>query len=399
MTYIESLTSILESMDYIIDGAAVLDEDKNPVKLPIKVKGELVPKFLVLPTTDILKINEWDKQVAFHPACENVTSGQSEIIKFLISSVKRKMIEKSFVIVGELLKLEASTEKKKSTYAKYLSKIPEVSPKTIIGYNSFVKGVGEKGIVDQLLKIFIDRKDYVDGQQYQRVVYLTSPLFEDTSDDALLMGIKLPTKASKVALRALLIDMLLGGELVRGSNAEIPYFDVLIRLWLDFSKKYNSIVKMISKDVVLKEINTDYEAVIDTFHDFRKRVPVLEGNTGEQLIKINKDDDDDTPPFDVDEVERNDRRLSKRDEEEAPRRRYREEEDDDDKPTSLAFFKNGSGGGRSDRRSRDSYKPGPLDNRLYTEERRSYRDRDRDRDRSRGSRVTSLADLGRNRRR
>jgi hypothetical protein len=377
MTYIDALTSIVESFGCTVDGSAVLVPGENkPVKIKIDTLNGKIEKDLVLPTKDRLKDNDWEEVVAFHPACENVTAGQSEIIKFLIRYVKSSMIERSLLLIGELLKLEASKDKKKSTYAKYLSKFPDVNATTIKSFEIFKKGLAEKGTTDTLVKIFIDRKDYIEGEQFMRVLTFDSPIFQDDSDDAVLLGVKLLTKTAKKAICALFTDLYFGGITQRGSNADTPYLDVLLRFWIEFAKKYNSIVKMIQKDSPLELIDVSFEEALDDMVSFRKRVPALPGNTGDSIHR-NKVVEDDKPPFDVEE-ERRRSQPTREDLEQESRDEWRNRPQyEEPAATGLNFFR--GNGRRDDRRDEQPSSTGnPLDHRYSGGRGRYSRDRDRD---------------------
>lgn len=286
MKYIEFLEKVVVSFGCTIDGSTVISPDgTTPVTLNIGTADKEKIVELVLPTKDRLSKNEWDEVIAFHPACENVTAGQSDIVKFLIRYIRSSIVERSLLLAGELFKLEASKDKKKSTYAKYLSKFPGVDKNTASDFNKVLTTNAKNGEIKTLAKLFVDRKDYIDGELFMRVLAFDSTVFSDTIDDAIFLGTKVRSKAQKVAIRSVLTDIMFGGDVMRGSNAETPYVDVLLNFWVEFCKKYNSIVKMIQKDVKLDLIDIEFAEHIGNMVSYRKRVAALPGCTGEILWK------------------------------------------------------------------------------------------------------------------
>lgn len=362
MKVLEFLTSNIQSLGCSVDGQQVLlpGDDETPVLID--------GKKLVLPTNAVLDDNNWEDKFAFFPLCESVTAEQSEVYKWMCKMVKANIIEKSILLAETFFKLRASTDKKKSTYAKFLSKFDGVDEKT---YADFKK-LTESANVSEWVRIFVDRNEHVDGEQYLRVLYYTSTFFDSDNDDVFLMGVKMSSKARKQGIVAVMKEILLEEEQHIGSNGEAPNFEALMSLYIKFAQQYNKLTSMVYKDVKLPKIELGFAEHMDKIASYRGRIPPLPGNTGKSTIEKKKERED--IPFDVEEVKREQTQRVRREE-------PREDRYDVDEPTGLAIF---SGNGRSSRRDRDD-RPrstgNPMERRLYTDDRRSRRDYDDEEDR------------------
>lgn len=314
MKYVDFLCNILESLGCEVDGSSVLIPGTDePVKVKVRDnKGEYTECDLVIPTRDRLQANDWSKVVAFHPACENITSGESEVFRFLTRYVKTAIIERSLLLAKSLLQLEASKDKKRSTYAKFLSKFPGIDKNSAAELDRFLAHLAKENRVTSLLGIAYERNGKLISDPktaYSRVLNYYSTLVEETNDDAVILGYKFRSKAQKNGIRELLLKLLMGGQLQRGSNGDAPYFEVLMGLWVEFAEHWNEIAKIIEKDIKLEPIDVSFKDAMEKLHAYRSRIVALPGNTGDQILK-RPSDEDDLPPFDVDDVQKSDFRKT-----------------------------------------------------------------------------------------
>lgn len=292
MKYIDLLMSILKVYGCDFDGHMVLKPGTDvPVKIKVLDDGTSKEKILVLPTQLLLKENDWSELVGFHPACESIISGQSEVLNFLIRYTKAFMIERSMVMARELFRLTASKTKTKGTFAKYLSKIDGVDAKCASDFRRLEETLGKSGGVraSDLVKITMARRDYLDGTQYQRICKFSSPLHEENDDDVVLFGCRISSKSRKMGIVNLLNDLLLGGEAQFGSNGDAPYFESLMELLVEFSKKYNAVLSTMADDTELKEIDLSWVSALEKLPMYRSTVTPLEGNIGISTIDSDKD--------------------------------------------------------------------------------------------------------------
>lgn len=301
MKYVEVLQGLMGAFQCGFEGHGILvPHTSNPVTVAIKqANGQVDEKMLVLPTDALLKENNWEGIVALHPACEDILSGQSEVFNLLVRYTKAMVIENSMLILDELARLVASKEKKTSNYIKFAANFPGFDDKVVNDIKSIKNALknGETKVGD-LFTISLDRNEYVDGIQYLRVLYTNSPLFEIDDKDQFLFGAKLSSKARKGAIVNLLKYLMMDEARSYGSNSDAPYFEVLCQFIVDYSKRYNEVVKMFKGDTSLKPVDLKWYDELSNLPKWRKLIPSLEGNIGIST-RGNREDE---VPFDAEDL-------------------------------------------------------------------------------------------------
>lgn len=382
MKYVEMLQGLMETFGCDFEGHGIMvPRTSNPITVGIKqANGQVDDKLLVLPTEALLKENNWEGIVALHPACEDILSGQSEVFNLLVRYTKAMVIENSMLILDELARLVASKEKKTSNYIKFVANFPGFDDKVVNDIktikNALKNGQTKAG---DLFTISLDRNEYVDGIQYLRVLYTNSPLFEIDDKDQHLFGSKLSSKSRKGAILKLLKYLMMDEPRSYGSNSDAPYFESLCQFIVDYSKRYNEVVKMFKGDTSLKPVDLKWFDELSNLPKWRKLVPALEGNIGIST-RGNREDE---VPFDAEDLRAQSRSTVP---ESTP---YRSARDDREKGPSgsVSLMSLGKERDRYDDRDRNrttgnpreaSYRRDDRDDRYYDRD-RDYRRDDRDR--------------------
>lgn len=371
MKYVTFLEGLVKTLGCPIEGHGILKPGtEDPVMIKIKQdNGQVVEKMLVFPTDALLKENNFETICALHPACEDTIKGQSEVFNLLLRYTKISMIEMSMLVVEELAKLAASKDKKKSNYTKFISKFAGFDENAIADVNrikdKFKKG--ETNLAD-IVSLNMDRNDYVDGMQYQRVLTFNSPVFEIDNNDVFAFGAKLSSKQRKAGVIGLWKYMLLGEAKQFGSNGDAPYFEALCAIIKEFFTRYNEVLKMFKADTKLEPVDLAWLEHLGELPKWRKLVPSLEGNVGVSIKAASRDTN---VGFDVNSL-REERTSTVADS--APREESRSQEPNNGRVSLLDLGRED----RDDRYGRRETTGNPRDTRSYRDDRR-YDDRDRDR--------------------
>lgn len=215
--------------------------------ITIPVDG--VKKILVLPTKHVLKNADMDQCVAFHPACENIYNGQSEVINYLTHLLASKLFMQTQYAVIALLDLcvkQGSTDNATSLplpLEQLITTLVDVPNNTLASLSKVMKatsGVGGKAIT---LNLHLSRNTALNGTKHKRVCKLKTPII---SSNTPLFGTKIPKKQATAIAEA--YNIVFPEIKAVGSDvATAPYFDALVRMYHVMAEHVNDICSVLGK--------------------------------------------------------------------------------------------------------------------------------------------------------
>ncbi len=242
---------ILESMDCVIN-----EEDDIFIRVggelvPVVIKIEGVEKRLVLPT--VKKRKQWKdtEWVAFHPACESVFKGQSEVITALTIIAGLKLFESTQHAVVSMISL-AADKKKQETVSRLplrqlLSNFPEVSAGTIMYLSEVIKkstGIfGERPLLGLRMKVSPTIGEF----KYKRSCKLIVPVLDEKDP---IYGIKNASAASMEAVKTA-YSLAMPTQREFGSNSDsIPYLAALLGMFYTAATHLNELKNTLGNNAV-----------------------------------------------------------------------------------------------------------------------------------------------------
>lgn len=291
---------------------------KHHVILPI---GEdihpavVAGKQLVLPAPEYLRSPDTEKQVFFHPLCEQITRRESEVFLFLKRSIMVKLITSMTQLGAQLLNLQTdvSAQRRMSIdQLEILKLIPESDKKSIENWNKLMM-LSLKEDRDRMdrwaLNVFIRRNGQHDGKSYRRVAVVNFPLFERLASGEIfthtsggeeknLYRTKDYTMFRQVA-KAIFpeIDDVTNGRYNVGYDDTVgPYTIAFMRAVLKLANRINEVIDLLSgpfEEVTpgissLMKISTAWEHLVspegqEELSDLARTVPLLQHNAGATL--------------------------------------------------------------------------------------------------------------------
>lgn len=281
---------ILESLGCKIEDSLVSIKDSNEQWRPFTLEG----KRFAIPTRDILQMANWKELVAFHPLSESVTEGESVVLKRFRRLVINSLTENMATLLIEIIRI-ANDKERHSTLSPQLTgllaEIPDVDEKTGQAFEAIMKAVNLED--KKLINIYLKRKADIGGKSWRRGAIVTFPFMDDVLDDSqkTVLGVTV-RKKDKAVMKALMNWILPGfeqGAFSRGSDSDIaPYFDALIRSYLEVQRFLNAAVWKFREHLVLAdEMNIDisWEDDIGDLRQYVGQVPTLAGNTGTKPVE------------------------------------------------------------------------------------------------------------------
>lgn len=274
---------ILTSVDCVIEDDYVLydyGQGKGLEPLTVRVDGKV--RKLVIPTKNMQKNGDWSDIVAFHPACESVFKGQSEIINTLVNLIGLKLYLGIQFATNAMIALaiDDKVSGRLSLAQKRLVTPLSDATKTVFGLMEQVtrKSSGTSGKT-ALLNVKLARGKTIDGQTYTRACFLKSPLLKGGTPILDVKG----SVANHNALMAAYETAFPTKRVVGSNSGDTPYLDCLLEMFYIAATHLNGIKVTLDKYCgEMKTIDTSwFEELVDLNSYYKKYLPLsYPGNVG-----------------------------------------------------------------------------------------------------------------------
>ncbi len=368
--------AILKSLYCKIEDGVVCSIDDKPYTID--------GKNIVIPSPDLLRENEWDDKIAFHPLCENALGGQSDIIRWLIKRVNHAItmnycyLVTACIVIAQTTELQASI--KNAKYTEYIGLLDGAKESTQKFWAKMIKTYADESSDVSFSNVYIQRATDIGDKTFARVAILDIPMLLGENAPGVLQGVKAPNRADRDMILEFTKKVFFGLEYQYGSNSDVPYFESLMKLYYAVASRLNEVRKILKGGIddggLISTVSLSWHKWLETdMLDQIGSIPPLNGNVGPAVTKVVE-----TPKLNSKDPEaallssRTDTRGSRKSDDTPPWR-------EDPKPSEPAPVRTPSkgisilGGDRNEGRDRDRD--------------RDYDRRDRDRDydrRDRGSR-------------
>lgn len=265
-------------------------------------------KKLVLPFPGHLKNPDHDNNVFFHPLCEQITRGESEVLAFLKRATTMRLILSMTSLGAGLIRLHTDVNLQKSMsiqQIEFIKDLIDAEDKTIGIWTSFIWGHIKENPHDSTkwpLRLYIKQKGRYQDKSYQRVCSVAFPLFE-----RLFSGEEMPKpgsdqkyrtkdyKAFKQIAKSIFPEV--DSEFSEAYNAGYAdNFAPNLIAFLSSVKKISERINFVAESLrqPLDQVGVDVDAIIiplnwSTFLEpegiekltgFSRRIPGLPGNMG-----------------------------------------------------------------------------------------------------------------------
>ncbi len=276
----------------IADDGLVTDPAGNPVLVSIKRGAEKkIQKLpLCLPTQQALE-KDSGTVVYFHPACEGLDAGQSEVFNATLKLVNAMTYASIVATVNALMHAAADTERHsslKQPVMELVSQLPDVSQGTLASWISLSKKLTVSGDM-ALLNYHMERDQSIEGIKYGRVARFRTKVLESEN-------LYTPKGMSQIAERAIrkAIQLVVGEPVVDvGSNAQTaPYFTALAKCYHQVMQRVSRVASILG--VIEVGYQGNWSANIDNLHDWYRGDATragtglyiqLDGNIGESVVR------------------------------------------------------------------------------------------------------------------
>ena len=269
----------------------VAPNSKEEVLLTPKINGHR--KSLVLPTQEILRNGNWDEIVAFHPFCESILLGQSEILNLYTLFVADKIYVTTQGLLASIITLALDPKAQKKLSMDQVAIINKFDITDAV--QTLAKAVADKCTnttgKHPLLSIRLDRGGELNHEKFSRTCKLITHVINTENPCGVTSG----GIGARATLKAL-YEYILPTKLHVGSNSTVaPYFTALLECFYQAAIHLNVIVESLGVHTPVETINVAWHDNIKLIPSLAKLLPqTLEGNKGLVIKEKNNGVSEDT---------------------------------------------------------------------------------------------------------
>lgn len=288
ITPIEFYHQILESLDFQADSQGAIHY-KN---LDGELSSQTVDgRQLVLPTPDVLRVISTDNtMIAFHPLSENITMGESLIIRRLKLWTANKLTNMMAVLGISLLEIASEKGPLTAETTELGKALANATPKTLEHFLNVIDTIDQTS--KQFVSIYIRRKGNLPDreQPYRRVAVVRFPImdeFQAGKPENMIFDVKMSKKDKvtigelfKFMLKRITID---GAYSVGTDSSSAPNFVALMKAFAVVATELSShalaMKSKINDPSLLPKIT--WLEQLDDLASFTGVIPPLKDNEGE----------------------------------------------------------------------------------------------------------------------
>jgi len=281
--------NILASLGYRTEGYTVInveDDPANPKNKPVMIDG----KKLVIPVDEVLRNPKWKEEIAFHPLCEAINLGESQVLKALQLMVKNRLAGTLGMLMMELIGIANDKVRQAGlppTLLPLLAKLQDVDDKAVATLQTVFSKLNRE---NPLVHINFRRKAVLGTTTYRRAAIFSSAFIDQIHDESLKKVLDTDVRKKDKLLFRELVEWILPGVTTGvyscGSNSDTaPYLDALMQCYYTVQKHINAAAEKLKSQLVLfDEIYSDL-SWMDEFADlsiYTGLIGPLAGNDGER---------------------------------------------------------------------------------------------------------------------
>ena len=297
----------------VLNSIGIIDESGQGHLSRVLGPGQYSPfkigeKRVVLPTSEHLRNGE-DGTLVYHPLSENITRGESDMIKSMRDQIMFKLTMVAVQLISELGRVAATDSEHArldASSSKYLKAVSGMDARSYEFLKKVILRIGPEP-EKRLISISL-RKGNKDGV-LRSAMFKFPVLDELLSNEQELLGVKYPSKKARANLIAL-FEIVLGDEETRkgydfgSKNMAAPYFDALMNGFSHVAEHLNKVTKQ-HKKLLGKVIGEDgkdagwladdltidlsWTEAMGDLAELRRIVPPQEGNEGAIIVAEPKD--------------------------------------------------------------------------------------------------------------
>lgn len=239
-------TEILKYCGLAVDDDGYISIVMGDSNNPLLLKG----KRMVLPIKSQTENPNLNEKIYFHPLCENILRGESEVIGRIRDLINIKLNMTFAIVVQNIINILITPElHKKLTpdQAEWIFTIKDIDNNTLQNFLSIQQAAGKKDSNSAFIHIYLKRGGVYNSNRCSRVGITSFSLYEKLVKNEDVYGVKLRVKDKKalLAIYKLIFPDIDGDPDMYnfGSKSNTaPYLEALMRTSLKTASKLNDVV-------------------------------------------------------------------------------------------------------------------------------------------------------------
>lgn len=282
--------SVLSSLNLTADADGLISfVDVSGTHIP----ATLQDRRLVLPTPEMLKTIASTNYIAFHPLSENITQGQSPIIKRLITWITFKISNMLSVMAAAIISIANENGPLTAETTDMGKAVADVTPKTL---DCFLKVIKPHDGDSSLVKLYLKRRGEIGANVYSRLAVVRFPIMDEFADgkpENEIFGEKITKKEKRnIAniLRYILPNIDVEHSYSAGTNSiNAPYFVSLMSAYYNVASRFVQLSDKLKSKIDEPDLrpNLDWYPMLNEINSFTGVIPPLPFNEGSEEIKTN----------------------------------------------------------------------------------------------------------------
>ena len=246
--------SILKLGGFVVGEDGLVSSTLSGEKTPANIKVDGHPKRLCIPTDQILKANQWDNLIAFHPLNENLflARGESRVVEYLRKAYNYRMNVVLHLLFREALVLASSPALHKninSNQMGLLTALKEADEKSLHNWERIADTLSVSNTRDNIASLYLKKQGNIGDVKYARIGVWSFPLYEAlVKSQGEVQGVKVRKKDLEVYKRLyeFIIPSLNDASYYQvGSNStSAPYMDALLKVMWKLAEPVNAYIDL-----------------------------------------------------------------------------------------------------------------------------------------------------------
>lgn len=231
---------LLGSLGLAVEGSRVVQMDEDGSK-----EVTVNDKVLILPTREAMMKYSSEKEIPFHPLCENTLRGESVIQQELMILVRSSLNIRLAALIWRLVKVAGAgmDNKLNPSQAEFLPSLVGFDKDMGTRFGKLIKQVDPSQYKTSLIHLNHNRRCKIGDHKFERVCLVRFPLADATRDEKPYSVLRVKDfDALKNLMSYILPDWDLENTYSVGTDTKVaPYFTCLVQAYYQINKRISEI--------------------------------------------------------------------------------------------------------------------------------------------------------------
>ena len=274
---------LLSSLGLSVEGHRVVIADEDGSK-----EVTVGDKVLILPTREAMMKPDWEKEIPFHPLCENTLRGESVVQQELMTLVRSAVNIRLGALVWRLVKLagDGVDNKLNPSQAEFLPTLAGFDKEMVNRFGKLIKQLDPSQHKTSLIHLNQRRRCKIGETMHERVCLVRFPMAEATRDEKPYSVLRVKDfDALKSLMSYILPDWDMENAYSVGTDSKVaPYFTSLVTVYHNINQRISEIASLFAEEYpafgALVVDDSEWWGRMGNLAKLRDQLPSYEGSEG-----------------------------------------------------------------------------------------------------------------------